>query len=77
MLRREIVAFLAQGPKPEQIVAFRPSENVVRRARDLRTRNEAGEITPEEEAEMDELADIDNLISLLKAEARLHLQTSS
>ena|SRR5712671_3645587 len=73
-LRREVVSFLARGPQPSEIVGFRPSEAVVTRARELRGRNEEGTLTPEEEAEMDELADIDNLVSLLKAEARLHLQ---
>src|SRR5215467_5001690 len=66
MLRREVIAFLASGPQPSDIVAFRPSQSIVDRARELRWRNQEGTLTAEEEAETDELADIDNLVSLLK-----------
>ena len=76
-LRREVISFLAHGPQPNEIIAFRPSESVAVRARELRMRNQEGSLTAEEEAEMDELAEIDNLISLLKAEARLHLDPGS
>lgn len=72
-LRREVIAFLARGAKPEQILSFRPSDAIVERARDLRHRNVEGTLTLAEQAEMQELADVDNWISLLKAEARLHV----
>ena len=72
-----MISFLARGPQPSEIIAFRPSETVEARARELRGRNEEGTLTTEEEAEMDELAEIDNLVSLLKAEARLHMARSS
>src|SRR5437879_3566672 len=76
-LRRELVSFLGRGPQPREIVAFRPSEAVVARTRELRWRNQEGKLTLEEEAEMDDLAEIDQLVSLLKAEAWLHLHPVS
>ncbi|PWU13209.1 MAG: hypothetical protein C5B50_19820 [Verrucomicrobia bacterium] len=71
-LRREVVSFLAHGPQPSEIIAFHPSERVAARASELRHKNQEGKLTPAEEAEMDDLAEIDKLISLLKAEARIH-----
>ena len=32
---REIISFLARGPRPEEIIAFRPSESRSARSRDL------------------------------------------
>ena len=73
-LRQEFLAFLARGPQPSEIVAFRPSKAVVERARELLRRNAKGNLSPEEEAEMDELAELDHLITQVKARARLHLR---
>src|SRR2546428_4647727 len=71
-LRREFLAFLARGPQPAEIVAFQPSEAAVQRARELLWRNK-GALTPEEEAEMDDIAELDHVITQVKAQARLHL----
>src|SRR4051794_19753364 len=76
-LRREVIGFLARGPSPEKIISFRPSDALVERARELRWRNQEGTITPEEEAEMQEFADVDSWVSLLKAEARLHVSNAA
>ena len=73
-LRREVLAFLARGPQPGEIVAFRPSESGAERIRTLLGRSKAGALTPEEEGEMDDIGDVDLMVSELKALARLHLQ---
>ena len=75
--RHEVISFLAQGPRPTEIIAFQPSEAAVARIRELRDRNQEGSLSAEEEAEMDEVAEVDNLVSMLKAEARLHLGHSA
>lgn len=75
-LRREVFSFLARGPKPSEIVAFRPSQGAADRMRELLQRNKEGTLTPADEAEMDEIEEIDHMVSLLKAEARKYLQTT-
>jgi len=68
-LTEELVGFLARGPRPEEIVAFRPSESALARARELLGRNKQGLLAPSEEAELDEMALLDDLVTLIKAKA--------
>src|SRR5213594_3435822 len=74
--RREALAFLARGPRPDEIVSFHPSEQAVARARELLWRNQEGTLTPAEEAEMDDIAEVDSMFSQLKAEALLHRRSA-
>jgi hypothetical protein len=67
---REVIEFLASGPRPEEIVAFRPSGAHVDRSRELLYKNRQSHLTEAEEAELDEMEHINHLITLLKAEAR-------
>ena len=73
-LRREVISFLARRPTADEIVAFRPSDADIERSRELLHRNSEGTLTPEEEAELDEMCDLDRFVSLIKAEVLL--QTS-
>jgi hypothetical protein len=68
-LWREVVAFLARGPRPEEILAFRPSTRQVERSRELLLRNREGLLSTEEEAELEEMASLDHFMMLVKAEA--------
>jgi hypothetical protein len=76
-LRREVISFLAHGPQPSEILAFKPSHSAVERVRELLRRNKEGNLAPAEAAEMDEIAELDQMVSLIKAEARLYLRTAS
>ena len=67
---REIIAFLARGPRPEEIIAFRPSENHRKRSRELLDKNQQGTLTRPEEGELEEMGQLNFLMMLLKAEAR-------
>ncbi len=67
---RQVIAFLASGPRPEAIVTFRPSEAHVERSRELLSKNRESELTEAEEAELDEMEALNHLMTLLKAEAR-------
>ena len=69
----ELIEFLGRGPRPDEIVAFRPSPAQIERARDLLHRGSAGTLTANEQAELDEMAHLDTLVTLLKAAARQHL----
>ena len=74
-LAQELVDFLSGGPSPEEIIAFRPSEHSVSRARQLLEKNQEGSLTFEENSELDEMARLNQLFMLIKAQARNHLPT--
>ena len=66
----EIIGFLSTGPAPAQVAEFTISETAQQRARRLLALNEAGLLSPEEQAELDEIEQIEHLMSLLKSQAR-------
>lgn len=76
-LWQEVAAFFARGPKAEDIVNFRPSARQVERSRELLYRNREGLINPEEQAELDDLAAVDQFMMLVKAEARKLLSAAT
>jgi hypothetical protein len=76
-LADEVLTFLARGPKPQEIVAFRPSTQSVERIRELLEKNRGGTLTTEEEAEMDYVQSLNHLFSMIKAHARQHLSLPS
>lgn len=67
-LRREVISFLARQPTAKEILEFRPSAEATARAQELLGRNREAALTPEEEAELDEICEIDRFVSLIKAE---------
>ena len=66
-LYRSILTFLASSPTPAQLAEFRPSAEMQARLRTLLARNKAGQLTPAEQAELDEYERIEHLIVMLKA----------
>ena len=73
----EMVDLFARGTDTEAILAFRPSTRAQRRVRYLLGRSKSGEITPEESAELQRLGEIEHLMQLVKARARLYLDGPS
>jgi hypothetical protein len=69
-LAREVIAFLARDPRPEEIIAYHPSERSAERVRELLDKNREGTLTPDEDAEMDEIEALDNFMAVLKVRAR-------
>ena len=67
-LRREVISFLAGRPTAEQIIGFRPSETAARRLEELLHKNDENRLAPDEEAELDEMCEIDRFVSLIKTE---------
>lgn len=67
-LRREIISFLAGRPTVKEILEFRPSDRSVKRSRKLLANHENGSLTEAEEAELDEMCEVDKFVSLIKAE---------
>lgn len=74
---REVIEFLASGPTPAAIVKFKPSAHLAQRSSTLLEKNSSGSLEPEEVAELDELAQLDFLVALLKAEARKRLPNAA
>jgi hypothetical protein len=70
-LRREVISFLARRPTADEIIQFRPSAGAAERGRELLRRNQDSGLSPEEEAELDELCELDRFVSLIKAEVLL------
>jgi hypothetical protein len=71
MVVDEITDFLATSPQPEQIIRFRLSESIERRAVDLLERNRQNELTADEQIEMDDFIRMDHFMTILKAKTRL------
>jgi hypothetical protein len=67
-LRREVISFLARRPSGDEIIAFRPSEAAAARAQELLGRSREGALTPAEDAELDEMCELDRFVALIKAE---------
>jgi hypothetical protein len=76
-LRREVLSFLARGPSAEQIANFQPCEQTTARIRQLLSRGKDRSLTSAEEAEMEDIAEVDQMFSQLKAEAFVNLRAPS
>lgn len=71
LLLGEVARFLAAGPSPKEILAFRPSDAVKERFRDLLTKNGKGTLTREEEYELNQYEQLDMLMQNTKARIRV------
>ena len=69
-LFEEIADLFASNPSDEQLLKFRPSETVQQRARDLLDGQNAGELSEDEQRELDQYEQAELLVRLVKA--RLH-----
>jgi hypothetical protein len=68
---REMVDFLASGPTTEQIIDHKPSQDLQERAAELLEKNREEGLIGDEEVELDGFEQVNQLMSLLKARARL------
>ena len=64
----EVLEFLAQGPTPEEVLAYHASERAQNRLQRLLALNAAGLLGEEEQQELDELQQIEHVIIMLKAQ---------
>ena len=76
-LRREVISFLARRPTTGEILEFRPSEAAVNRSRELLARQQEGALNAEEEAELDEMCEVDSFVSLIKTEILQQVATQA
>ena len=71
---RSILEFLASNPSPEAVLDFHPTPQMQECVSALLEKSRTMQLTPIEEAEFDEYLRIDNVLSLLKAQAFKRLQ---
>jgi hypothetical protein len=72
-----VTDFLGAAPTLEEIASYRLPEALQIRAHELLEKNRAGSLSDGERAEMEEFRQIDHLLTLVKAKARLRLKTQS
>ena len=66
----EIITFLSTGPSPNEVATCTVSENAQQRLRRLLALNQAGLLSLEEQAELDEIEQIEHIMTMLKAQAQ-------
>lgn len=69
-----VTDFLGSAPTLEEIAAYRLPQPLQERAHELLTKNRDGTLTPEEREEMAAFRQIDHILTLVKAKARLKLK---
>lgn len=69
----ELVAFVAGGTTPEDVANFHPSAEAQRRVSELIDRERESQLTTEESAELAHFLELEHLLRMAKAKARLIL----
>jgi hypothetical protein len=64
---RYILNFLASNPSPKETAAFGPNPEMAERLQTLIARENAGDITPAEKAELDEYERLEHVMVMIKA----------
>jgi hypothetical protein len=65
----DLLDFLIAKATPEEILAFQPSQAAEARAIELLERSSVGDLTMEEIQELEQMRQVDRLVSVLKARA--------
>ncbi len=69
----EIIDFIASGSTPDDVAAFVPSPEARERVWQLIERGKTDTLTAEEAAELDRSLELEHIMRLAKAKARLNL----
>ena len=69
----EVVDFIASGPSPRAVTAFRLSEEADKRAASLVEQEKAGALSADEKSELDHYLELEHIMRLAKARARQRL----
>ena len=72
-----ITDFLSSAPSLQEIADFRLPDDLQQRAHSLLDKNREGTLSENEREEMEEFRQIDHLLTLIKAKARLKLKARS
>ena len=69
----ELLDFLAGSPSQEEILAFKPSDEIQTRLSHLLDKNRNDRLSDEENTELDELLRLGHLVNMLKIRVRKKL----
>jgi hypothetical protein len=69
----EVVGFLATNPSPNEVLKFHLSDEAQMRLRRLLALNSEGVLSLEEQEELDELARLEHVLVMLKAQVALQV----
>jgi hypothetical protein len=73
----ELVDFVAAGSTPEDVIHFRPSAEAQQRVSELIERERESHLTPDEAAELSHFLELEHILRMAKAKARLILANRS
>jgi hypothetical protein len=73
----ELVDFVAGGTTSEEVANFRPSPEAQKRVVELIERDKASQLTPEDAAELNHFLELEHILRMAKAKARLILANRS
>jgi hypothetical protein len=73
----ELVDFVAGGTTPEDVANFHPSAEAQRRVAELIEREHESRLTAEESAELTHFLELEHILRMAKAKARLILANRS
>ena len=73
----EIVDFIAAGTSPQNVVAFRASEEARQRVWDLVAREKTDGLSQEETAELEHYLQLEHIMRLAKARAQRYVHSTS
>ena len=73
----EIIDLFARGSSSREVAQFHPSSAAQERARYLLERNQTGDLTESEADELERFGQLEHLLQLVKARARLYAESQS
>jgi hypothetical protein len=69
----EIIDFIAAGTTPQEVANYRPSPAAQQRVADLIDREKTQHLSPDEKSELEHFMELEHILRLAKAKARLTL----
>jgi hypothetical protein len=69
----EIIDFIAAGTTPQEVANYRPSPAAQQRVVDLIEREQNQHLSPDEKSELEHFMELEHILRLAKAKARLTL----
>ena len=73
----ELVDFVAGGTTPQDVINFQPSPEAQARLADLIRRERTSTLTPDEQTELTHFVELEHILRMAKAKARLILANGS
>ena len=69
----EIIDFIAAGTTPEAVVNYRPSSDAQQRVAELLELERRGELSTDDKVELDHFTELEHILRMARAKARLIL----